>query len=156
VSNPLFGPGDELGMTAAHSWSFSERFQIAILCSPEYYRKHGNSDQPWINSLYVRLLGQSESSLPALGGDLPVRTAFANGDAYRQAVAEHFLRRAEYQKRLLVGYYTTYLDRNPSAAELADWFETFKRGTSPEFFQSEILGSEEHFVNQGGSNNVQW
>src|SRR5205814_8525873 len=42
VSNPRFGPGDELGMTAAHSWSFSERFQIAILCSPEYYRKHGN------------------------------------------------------------------------------------------------------------------
>ena len=69
---------------------------------------------------------------------------------------EHIIASKEYQKRLLLNYYSNYLSRTPAPAELDSWFETFKHGLCHEFFQSTILGEREFFIHHCGSNVEQW
>jgi tRNA (mo5U34)-methyltransferase len=176
ITRPLFGEGEEFGMSETNASSLSVQMLTSILASDEYYKKNGNNDEDWIKSLHKRLLGDGVSPVSAEAGSgikrfvkgllgqasatkvngLPARDAFPEAVVYRNAVVGHLIGSKEYQARLLHNYYTSYLGRVPSADEIEGWFETYKRGRCHEFFQATMLGEREYFELQGKSNNEHW
>jgi hypothetical protein len=110
----------------------------------------GPSNDRWINQLYIDLLGRSAdaAALTTLNGLL-------TGGATRASVASVVLTSAEYRQRLLTDFYSTFLHRPISAAEVSFWGPAFASGMTDEQIEAQILASPEYFA-LGGSSNSSW
>ncbi|MEA2163042.1 MAG: hypothetical protein QOK37_1169 [Thermoanaerobaculia bacterium] len=110
----------------------------------------GPSNDRWINQIYIDLLGRTAdaAAISSLGGALA-------GGATRPAVALTVLTSIEYRQRLLTGFYTTFLHRTPSAAELSFWMPAFAANLTDEQIESQFLASPEYFA-LASSSNASW
>jgi uncharacterized delta-60 repeat protein len=129
-----------------------EQFDIAILTSGEYFQKHGNSTQGWVDSLYRTLLGRPPDTGGYDGALLGVLNSYA---ALRQGVAAALVGSSEYQTNLVAGYYTHFLKRAGSADEIAGWVRQLQAGATDEQVIGAIVSSGEYFQRASG-NNASW
>lgn len=107
----------------------------------------GPSNDRWVNQIYVDLLGHpaDAAAVSGLGGLL-------TGGTPRTTVALTVLTSAEYRQRLLTTFYSTFLHRSPSAAELTFWLPAFAASLSDEQIEAQIIASPEYFALSGGTN----
>jgi hypothetical protein len=107
----------------------------------------GPSNDRWINEIYIDLLGgpADAAALSTLGGLL-------GGGVSRTTVATSVLISTEYRQRLLTGFYSTFLHRAPSAAEISFWLPAFAASLTDEQIEAQIIGSPEYFAIAGGTN----
>src|SRR5207244_2459114 len=70
----------------------------------------------------------------------------------RQQLAQNLATSTEYDSNLVAGYYSRYLGRTASAAELSFWVPALAQGKSTdEDVLAQIVGSDEYYRNHGGS-----
>src|SRR5262249_39362185 len=120
-----------------------------ILGSAEYFVRHGNSNQGWLESLYTRLLGR----LPDAPGYDATLQAILNGyAAQRQAVAAAFVGSGDYRQKVVVDAYTQFLRRPPAQAEIDPWLRAFAQGATQEQLLATVFASDEYSQRVGGSN----
>jgi hypothetical protein len=107
----------------------------------------GPSNDRWINEIYIDLLGRpaDAAALSTFGGLLGSGTS-------RIAVASSVLISTEYRQRLLTSFYSTFLHRAPSAAEISFWLPAFAASLTDEQIEAQIIGSPEYFAIAGGTN----
>jgi len=107
----------------------------------------GPSNDRWINEIYIDLLGRPADavSLSTFGGLLGAGTS-------RTTIATSVLISTEYRQRLLTGFYSTFLRRIPSAAEIGFWLPAFAASLTDEQIEAQIVGSPEYFALAGSSN----
>jgi hypothetical protein len=110
----------------------------------------GPSNDRWINQLYIDLLGR-----PADAAALSGFNALLAGGGTRTSVAIAILTSAEYRQRLLTDFYSTFLRRPISAAEVSFWAPAFASGMTDEQIEGQITASPEYFA-LAGSNNAGW
>ncbi|HEV7573951.1 MAG TPA: M57 family metalloprotease [Thermoanaerobaculia bacterium] len=110
----------------------------------------GPSNDRWINQLYIDLLGRTADSAA-----LSSLNALLTGGATRNSVAAVVLTSAEYRQRLLTDFYSTFLHRPISAAEVSFWAPAFASGMTDEQIEAQILASPEYFA-LGSSSNSSW
>lgn len=107
----------------------------------------GPSNDRWINQIYIDLLGRpaDTAGLSALGGLL-------TGGTPRSAVANVVLTSTEYRQQLINTYFSTFLHRAPSTAEVSFWLPAFASGLTDEQIEAQIVASPEYFALSGGTN----
>ncbi|MGA8807974.1 MAG: hypothetical protein WB973_08855, partial [Thermoanaerobaculia bacterium] len=110
----------------------------------------GPSNDRWINQLYTDLLGR-----PADAVALATLNGLLTGGATRASVASVVLTSDEYRQQLLTGFYSTFLHRPISAAEVSFWAPAFASGMTDEQIETQIVASPEYFA-LGGSSNASW
>jgi hypothetical protein len=110
----------------------------------------GPSNDRWINQIYIDLLGR-----PADGSALATFGAVLTGGGSRATVAASVLASAEYRQRLLTGFYSTFLHRPISIAEVSFWLPAFAAGMTDEQIEGQLAGSPEYFA-LAGSTNAGW
>ena len=110
----------------------------------------GPSNDRWINQLYTDLLGR-----PADAAALSTLNGLLTGGATRASVASVVLASADYRQQLLTGFYSTFLHRPISAAEVGFWAPAFASGMTDEQIEAQIIASPEYFA-LGGSSNANW
>jgi hypothetical protein len=110
----------------------------------------GPSNDRWINQIFVDLLGRSAdaASISTYGGLL-------GGGTPRSTVALSVLTSVEYRTALVTSFYSTFLHRTPSAAEIPFWLPAFAAGMSDEQIEAQFLASPEYFA-LAGSTNAGW
>jgi uncharacterized delta-60 repeat protein len=121
-----------------------EQVLALLVGSDEYFREVGSTNQSWLDQVYRDLLGRdrdpgSQGFLDALNGS----------QATRVQVATAILGSAEYRRLLVQSYYTTYLGRPTSDAELAVWVAALQRGDRQEQVLANIVASAEYFSQAG-------
>lgn len=129
----------------------SEMVAGAILASPEYLLRGGNTVPDWLTSLYNNLLhrpadegGYRTTLERALG-------AFANR---RRDIADVVLGSTEYREKLIQQTYTRYLERDATADDLAFWQATFSQGEGYQLLLATVLASDEFFARHGTTNDT--
>jgi hypothetical protein len=107
----------------------------------------GPSNERWINQIFIDLLGRTAdaASLSTYGGLLGSGTP-------RATVAQSVLTSVEYRSGLVTSFYSTFLHRTPSAAEVSFWMPAFVANLTDEQIEAQILASPEYFALAGGSN----
>jgi hypothetical protein len=110
----------------------------------------GPSNDRWINQIYIDLLGRpaDAAALSTFGGVL-------TGGGSRSSVAASVLASVEYRQRLLTDFYSTFLHRSISAAEVSFWLPAFVAGMTDEQIEGQIAASPEYFA-LAGSTNAGW
>jgi hypothetical protein len=78
--------------------------------------------------------------------------------AARATVANSLLQSSEYRSNLVTSYYTRFLLRTPSAAEVSPWVNQLAQGVSDETVIANFVGSPEYFQNpqKGNNSNSTW
>jgi len=110
----------------------------------------GPSNDRFINQLYVDLLGR-----PADPAALSTLNGLLLTGGTRNDVAAAVLVSSEYRQKLVTDYYSTFLHRPISAAELVFWGPAFAAGMTDEQIEAQILASPEYFA-LAGSTNSSW
>lgn len=105
------------------------------------------SNDRWINQFYIDLLGR-----PADAAGLATYGGLLTGGSLRTTVAIGVLSSTEYRQHLITSYFSTFLHRSPSGAELAFWLPAFTAGLSDEQIQAQFVASPEYFALAGGTN----
>src|SRR3954452_24253315 len=110
----------------------------------------GPSNDRFINQLYIDLLGRTADGIA-----LSTFNALIAGDGTRSDVATAVLTSAEYRQKLLTDFYTTFLHRPISPAEVSFWMPAFGAGMTDEQVEAQITASPEYFA-LAGSTNAAW
>ncbi|HSY49156.1 MAG TPA: hypothetical protein VLC46_10120 [Thermoanaerobaculia bacterium] len=110
----------------------------------------GPSNDRWVNQIFIDLLGR-----PADPASLATYDALLTGGTLRPAVALSVMTTTEYRQRLLAAFYSTFLHRIPSAAEISFWLPAFTAGLTDEQIEQQIVASPEYFA-LAGSTNTGW
>jgi hypothetical protein len=110
----------------------------------------GPSNDRFINQLYTDVLGRlSDPAATILFNDVIA------GGGTRSTFAAAVLTSAEYRQRLLTDFYSTFLHRPISPAEVAFWTPAFGAGMTDEQIEAQITASPEYFA-IAGSTNAGW
>jgi hypothetical protein len=142
---PLLGQGS----AGAGQPSPDEQFLAAVIGSPEYFQKNGNTELTWASSLYTKLLGR----IPSQAELTNLLTGALNGfSGTRQTIVSAIASSAEAESIAVAGYYTQFLGRTASPGELGPWVSMLQSGTSREQVIAAIISSPEYFQRQGGTN----
>jgi hypothetical protein len=107
----------------------------------------GPSNTRWINQIYLDLLGRPADSVA-----LSTFSAMLTGGASRASVAAIVLASTEYRQRLLTDFYSTFLHRTPSAAEISYWMPAFTAGLTDVQVEAQIVASPEYYALAGSTN----
>ncbi len=140
LSQPSAGPG-----TA----SPFEQFEAQILASSEFFLKAGNTTGAWVNGLYADVLARAADQA---GFNGTVQNIVAATAGTRQAIANALFSSTEYQVKLIDGYYSKFLGRTPSSAELSGWLTQLQSGVTDEQAITAFVSTTEYFDKQGGTN----
>jgi hypothetical protein len=126
-----------------------EQFETAVITSGEYFQKHGNSSQGWVDSLYRTVLGRPPDTAGYLSALAQVVNAYAT---LRLGVSAAMTNSSEYLTGLVAGYYTQFLKRSGSADEIAGWVHALQSGATDEQVLTSFVSSGEYFQRVGGTN----
>jgi hypothetical protein len=109
-----------------------------------------SSNARYVQQLYLDLLGRTAdaAAIATLGGLLDTNTQT------RAQVAAAVLVSTEYRTLLLNSFYSQFLHRPLSSAEVTFWMPAFVSGMSDQQIESQILGSTEYFTLTGGTNSA--
>lgn len=107
------------------------------------------SNTRFVTQLYVDLLGRNAD---AGAGTI---AAQLNANAITRVGAVGLITSsAEYRTLLVQGWYSKYLHRGASSAELSFWMPAFAVPLTDEQIESQLLGSAEYFALAGGTNSA--
>lgn len=130
----------------------SEMVAGAILASPEYLLRGGNTVPDWLNSLYANLLHRPADEAGYASTLERTLAGFANR---RREIADVVLGSSEYHERLVRQTYERYLERAATADDLAYWQAVLAQGQGNQLLLATVLGSDE-FFGQHGTTNDTW
>ena len=116
----------------------------AIAGSDEYYNltSIGAQDSPFVTQLFQDLLARAPDSASLLSF---TQMLSQSEQASRQGVAAGFLNSNEYKQLLINTFYTEFLGRPPSSAEINFWLPQLQAGVTDESFIAALVGSDEYF-----------
>ncbi len=124
-----------------------EQFQAALLGSPEYLNHVGGLAVYWLQNTFSLVLGR-----PLDGTSQTYFLGQLNAGLSFQFVATELLSTAEHQNRLVEGYFSSFLHRPASGAELSFWAGALAGGAHDEDVIRAVAGSQECLANNGGAN----
>jgi uncharacterized repeat protein (TIGR02543 family) len=130
-----------------------EDFEATLLGSGEYLStRGGGTNDGFLDALFQDLLGRTPSSSER--GTL--RTAIENATP-RSQIAKRILTSSEAKTRIVKGFFSAFLNRQPTQAELNTYLAQLDAGASPENVAATVLGSLE-YVGKAGEyqGNVRW
>ena len=116
-----------------------ERVQAGLLASLEFFTLAGGTNKLWVVELYRRLLGRD----PDANGAAFWESRLAAG-VTRANVVFAILRSVENSTRLAQGWYSLYLGRNGSAAEINAVVAKLQRGVSQRQAQIDLIDGLEY------------
>jgi PAS domain-containing protein len=122
-----------------------EQLLAGIAASDEAFRRQGSSNAIWLDALYIALLGRSAGD----PGSQSFLDCLNTNRCTRTDVAVVVLGSDEYRRRLVQGYFTTYLGRRPGDGELAAWVAVLQRGDRQEQVLADFVASAEYFQQAG-------
>lgn len=93
-----------------------EFVKAQLLGSPEYFQRHGSTNQGFLTAIYLAVL-ERPIDPPSLAG----WNAQLNSGASRVGVARAILASTEAQQVLVIGMYRHFLHREPDPSGLARW-----------------------------------
>ncbi len=114
----------------------------AMLNSPEYTARNGQSNETFVRALFRDVLDRRPEAHEAEGWR-GLLDAFA---ATRESLVEQFLHSKEYRTQMIRRWKETGLGRGPLPAETAEFVSKWEAGHPPEKLLAEILSSPEYFV----------
>src|SRR5439155_9410326 len=118
----------------------------ALVLSTEYFQRIGNSNRAWSTSMYTKVMSRPPSVAEVngvLGGILNLYAPT------RQVIALGIATSAEHKARVVGGYYTTFLRRSGSTAEINNWVVAMQQGLSDEAVAAQFLSAPEYFPTSG-------
>jgi uncharacterized delta-60 repeat protein len=135
------GSADEINFWVGQLQSGVRDEQViaAFVASDEYFRNAGGTNAAWLDRAYRDLLGRSRDPQ-----DLGFLNALAGG-ARRLQVAAAIVTSTEYRQRLVRQFYSTFLGRTGSDAEINGWIPAFEQGARDEDVAVAILSSGEYY-----------
>jgi uncharacterized delta-60 repeat protein len=114
-----------------------------------YLESLQTDDGQFVSGLYQDLLKRSADFAGAAGFQQAVDSA---RDQALTPVAASLVTSAEGRSDLISRFYSQYLGRTPSAAEISPFVAALQQGVTPELVQASIAGSPEYFQHQGSTN----
>jgi hypothetical protein len=120
-----------------------EQVAANILGSSEYYSRSGGTAQGFLSALYRDLLGRPIDSQgsAAWSSDLSRMS--------RTQVALDIEDSVEYRTDELVGWFASYLHRQPAGSEISAWLKVMEGGAGAGQVIATIIGSQEYFDEVG-------
>jgi uncharacterized protein GlcG (DUF336 family) len=118
-----------------------ESFEASLLGSPEYFQRHGGTNDGFISALYADLLGR-----PADAGARAALDQLLAGGVPRAAIAGGILASDEYRRDLVNGFYHDFLGRPADPAGLAAFTGYLSRGVRDEVVVASLIGSDEFYA----------
>ena len=124
-------------LTQFHSGMTDEHFQSILLGSGEYFStRAGNNNTQWLNAVYQDVFGR-----PADPAALATYLPQLSSGTSRESIAFQLLGSNEYRQKLVTNYYTLYLSRVPSQAEVDNFVRALQQGTTDEAVISTLIAS---------------
>ena len=119
-----------------------EQLEALFLSSDEFYANAGGgTDSGWVDALYQAVLGRPADA----AGKANWLNALSNGWT-RTQVAYFFTDSTEQLTQKVIGYYKTFLHRNPnSQADVSYWVNAMQNGAHDENVMASFIGSDEYF-----------
>ena len=111
-----------------------------MISSPEFFRSAGGTDSAWVTALYQRLLDRQPDSQGLQYWDNLLETHALT----EYQVVQGFLSSDEYFTNLIDAFFETYLNREPTASEIARDLQQMKGGASQADIQFEIVNTDEY------------
>jgi hypothetical protein len=130
----------------------TERFQVGVLASEEFFRRGGNANGGWAELMYTDFLGRPPDAGGLRG---TIATLYAGYAAARQNVANLLQQTDEYLSHKVQTFYNLYLGRQAGPDEVARWVRSLHQGASQEDVIAVILASDEYYQRHN-SNNMDW
>jgi hypothetical protein len=124
-----------------------EAVEAAFVASPEYILDHGNTSAGFLTGLYRDLLGRAPDTM----GFNSWMTLLARGVTPLQ-VALSFAKSPERQSIVVTQDYLMFLGRTPERMAVTFWVNQLATGMNRADVESRIIGSDEFFLRQGGTN----
>jgi hypothetical protein len=124
-------------------------FVAQVLHSREYWQRSADSGPVWVANLYGQVLGRVPEGD---GSSYWINQLMDSYIVQRQQVAVGFLTSDEYRGRLVNDYFTSYLHRPATPGEIATYVDQLKQGAANAQVLAAILGSDEYYQRQGGTN----
>jgi hypothetical protein len=145
------GSANEIGIvsSALQGGSTDEAQLQLFLTNPEYFSSNGNTPTGFVNAVFNDLFGRNPTSQ-----ELSTYVPQAGTASGRAAIAQNFLASTEYRTAKLktpiaatnfLPYYPTFLNRQPSAAEVQNWLASFAAGTTNETVQGSLAATLEAY-----------
>lgn len=135
--------------SAAGQPSPDEQFVAGVIGSAEYFVTSGNTELAWTTSLFTKLLGRNPTSAELTTALVSVLDGFAGT---RQVIVSAIASSREAETLVVAGYYTQFLGRTASAAELSPWVNFLSGSGTREQVVAAITSSAEYFQKHGGTN----
>ncbi|HVS40763.1 MAG TPA: DUF4214 domain-containing protein, partial [Candidatus Dormibacteraeota bacterium] len=119
-----------------------EQLAALFLSSDEFYANAGGgTDSGWIDALYQAVLGRPADA----AGKANWLNALSNGWT-RTQIAYFFTDSTEQLSQKVMGYYSTFLHRNPnSQSDVTYWVNAMQNGAHDENVMASFIGSDEYF-----------
>ncbi len=111
---------------------------VVLTASPEYAARCGSNNRGFLVCLYQDILGASPSQ-DEIESWLPILR-----NSGKAEVIHRFFNSLEYREKMVVSFYSKYLRRFPSTAEVADWTELLALGQTMDDVETSIVGSDEY------------
>jgi hypothetical protein len=118
-----------------------EHAQAAFVGSQEYKSDHGGGGAPWINSLYVDLLGRAPTQTEVNGW-----LNALHGGVSTDAVANAFATSTEHLSERVIVDYQQFLGRTPAQAEINSWVGFLQSGGTDQDMAANFAASYENIT----------
>jgi hypothetical protein len=124
----------------------TEVMRAIIVASDEYFQQQGGTNQAWLDRVYLDLLGRARGTDGQADLD-----ALNNMTKTRRQVADELVAGDEYRRRIVGGFFMTFLNRPATADELRVGLERLASGFTEERMLADILNSTEYFLSANRS-----
>jgi hypothetical protein len=117
-----------------------ENVVAGMISSPEFFKSAGGTNSDWVSALYQRLLNRQADAQ----GLQFWTTHLNNGTMTRQQVVLGFEDSPENFRNDVTGFFQQYLNRQPTADELASYVAQMEAGASQRQIQIELIDTPEY------------
>jgi hypothetical protein len=128
-----------------------EHAQAACVGSLEYKSDHGGGGAPWINSLYLDLLGRAPAPAEVNGW-----LNALHGGLSTDAVANAFATSTEHLSERVIFDYQQFLGRTPAQAEINSWVGFLQGGGTDQDMAANFAASYENITLRDHDNLHLW
>lgn len=145
-------------VSALQQGASEEQVIANVVGAQEYFSKAGGTNQAFLSKAYQDLLGRDPDA-----GSNAFLTALQNGSKSRGQVAFDILSSDEGRNRFITQSYVTYLNRQPTTADLTFWRGVVSqphagagKPSPQELMIGGLIGSPEYFANRGNNTVTGW
>jgi hypothetical protein len=160
---------------AAGQLTGDQKLILALVASPEYLRLQGDTNSSWLEAVYEKVLGRGFIDTAGAEFTGKLNELLVGYRPARRVALETILNGLEARQRFYTDYYTQFVGRAPSAAELTqqeafyqsngvriNGGNTATTGTTPQTKRLEsvianVMSTNEYFpISGSGSSNSGW